>query len=374
MVPAASHVSVPGSEWAEPSLDDLRHELAAAARDDEPDRRTARVDAARALIADDFSWARVAERWYDFITDRRRRRSGVSVAAVTTYNSRCGIAEYSAHLYEPMDGWATLQVFADDRAEPLDPEREESVVRAWSNFRSGPIDSLLAALDTSAADLVHVQHNFGFFTLPELARLIDHETVRRPIVVTMHRTAPLDVDGGVERLEDIAPALRRADALIVHQVADQQRLADAGVADNVHLLRHGTESLVSTDMAASRRRHGVPPRAYVVGTFGFLLPHKGTIALLHAVAEFRDRGIDAWLVATSALHPDPSSAAHLVEVEAEIERLRIGSAVRLVTDFLDPDDAHDRLATADVLVMPYGTRTSRRVVRSAASSRSDGRW
>jgi glycosyltransferase involved in cell wall biosynthesis len=353
MAAAASHVSVPGSEWAEPSLEDLRRELAAAARDDEPDRRSARVDAARSLIANDFTWARVADRWHGFIVDRRRRRSGIAVAAVTTYNSRCGIAEYSTHLFEPMAGWATLQVFADDRAQPLDPEREESVTRAWSNFRSGSIDSLLAALDTSAADLVHVQHNFGFFSLAELARLIQHETVRRPIVITMHRTAPLDVDGGVERLENIAEALRLADAVIVHQDADRRRLAAAGVVDNVHLLLHGTEAPVTTDMAASRRRHGLPPRAYVIGTFGFLLPHKGTIALLGAVAELRARGIDAWLVATAALHPDPSSAAHLVEVAAEIERLRIGSAVRLVTDFLDPDDARDRLAAADVLVMPY---------------------
>lgn len=352
-VPAASHVSVPGSEWAEPVLDDLRRELAAAAVDDHAARRSERVEAARRLIAEDFTWTRVAGRWHDFVTEQRRRRTGMSVAAVTTFNSRCGIAEYSAHLYDPMDGWATLQVFADDRAEPLDPEREESVTRVWSNFRSGPIDGLLAALDASAADLVHVQHNFGFFTLPELARLIDHETPRRPIVVTLHRTAPLVTDDGVDRLDDIAESLARADALIVHQEADRRRLAEAGISDNVHLLRHGTETLAPIDIPGSRRRHGLPSRAFVVGTFGFLLPHKGTLALLRAVAELRERGIDAWLVATTALHPDPSSEAHFHEVQAEIDRLGIRSAVRLITEFLDPADARDRLAAADVIVMPY---------------------
>ena len=350
---ADSHLSVPGSQWTEPSLSDLRRELAAFAHNDDLNRRAARVYAARELIAADFTWTRVADRWHQFIIDRRRRRGGVAVAAVTTYNSRCGIAEYAAHLYESMHGWVTLQAFADHHAEPLDPEREESVVRTWSNSRSGPIDSLLAALDTSAAELVHVQHNFGFFSLTELGRLIEHETVRRPIVVTMHRTAPLETSGGTETVEDIAGALRRADALIVHQEADRRRLAEAGVVDNVHLLPIGTEPLVVTGVAAPRRRHGIPPRAFVIGTFGFLLPHKGTLALLRAVAELRSRGIDTWLVATTALHPDPSSSAHLVEVQAEIERLQLAPWVRLVTDYLDPDDARDRLAAADVLVMPY---------------------
>jgi glycosyltransferase involved in cell wall biosynthesis len=252
-----------------------------------------------------------------------------------------------------MGGWATLQVFADDNAVAQDEEQESQVIRAWSNHRSGPIDGLLAALDASAADIVHVQYNFGFFTLPELGRLIDHESPRRPIVVTMHRTAPLQLVDRIDSIDEIARQLMRCDAVIVHQVADQQRLAEIGAIENVHLLQHGTEALVATDMTGSRRRHRIPPRAFVVGTFGFLLPHKGVLALLRAVAELQGRGIDAWLVATTALHPDPSSAAHLAEVVTEIERLGIADAVRLVTDYLHPDDARDRLAAADVLVMPY---------------------
>lgn len=353
VVPAASHLSVPGSEWTEPSREDLCRELAALARGDQPEQRADRVRAARELVAAEFTWARVAERWYDFIVDRRRRRSGISVAAITTFNSRCGIAEYSAHLYQPMDGWATLQVFADDNAVPLDPEHEAVVIRSWSNHRAAPVDGLLAMLDTSAADLVHIQYNFGFFTLADLVRLVEHEAPRRPVVVTMHRTAPLELDGQVESMHDIAASLRMCDAVIVHQDADRRRLAEAGVIDNVHLLFIGTESPVDTDMAASRWRHGLPSSAFVVGTFGFLLPHKGLLALVRAVAELRARNIDVWLVATCALHPDPSSPAHLAEVRAEIDRLRLHREVRLVTDFLDQDDARDRLAMADVLVMPY---------------------
>lgn len=353
IVGATSHLSVPGSEWTEPSLGDLRDALVAFARDDDPDHRAACVAAARSLVAAEFSWDRVAERWRDFITNLRRRRAGISVAAVTTYNSRCGIAEYAAHLYEPMEGRVSLQVFADDNAQPLDPEREECVVRAWSNHRARSVDGLLSTLNTSDADLIHVQYNFGFFTLAELGRIIDHESPRRPVVVTLHRTAPLEMDGLVEAMNDIAHQLRRCDALIVHQEADRRRLVEAGVVDNVHLRHLGTEAFVETDITQSRLRHGLPLSAFVVGTFGFLLPHKGVLTLVRAIAELRSRSIDAQLVAVCALHPDPSSAAHLTEVRNEISKLNLQGVVRLATDFLDPDDARDRLAMSDVLVMPY---------------------
>lgn len=353
LAPAASHVSIPGSMWAEPDRDDLRRALRSMADRTDPHVRDARVEAAARLIGTEFTWDAVGRRWHDFIVTRLAARPGRQIAAVTTYNSRCGIAEYSANMYEAMGEWVHLEVFADRDVAVHDPEVESLVVRAWSNHRQGAIHTLLDALDESAADVVHIQHNMGFFTLPELARIIHHLAPHRPVVVTLHRTVPLEVDGGIESMADIADALHEADAIVVHQEADRERLAAAGVVDNVHLILHGTESSVDIDPLAARRRHGIPAHAYVLGTFGFLLPHKGLLRLLAAVAELRSRCIDVHLVATCALHPDPSSAHHLAEVRAEIERLRIGSAVRLVTDFLEPSVSRDLLACADILVLPY---------------------
>ncbi len=351
--PAATHLTVEGSQWSEPSIDDLARELRAFVRGDDPELRLQRVEAARSLIRDEFNWTAVADRWHDFITERRADRRGLTVAAVTTYNSRCGIAEYAARLYGELDGWVHAEVFADDNAVPVSVEHEARVVRAWTNDRSRSVDGLIAALERSAADVLHIQYNFGFFTVAELGRLISAEVPRRPVVVTIHRTAPLDVGNGFESMGDIADDLASADAVIVHQQSDRRRLAEVGIADNVHVIPIGTDAAAVVETSASRRRLGIPARAFVVGTFGFLLPHKGLVPLVRAVAELRARSVDAWLVATCALHPDPSSAAHLDEVRAEIDRLGLADFVHLVTEFLDHDDALERLGASDVIVMPY---------------------
>ena len=351
--PARSHVSVPGSMWSEPHVDDLRREMRSCAEGRDEQRRRDRVERAARSIAEEHSWDAVNARWAAFILERRRRRQPFRVAAVTTYNSRCGIAEYSLHLYEPMDASIELEIHADVAAHPVDPDVEHRVQRNWYNHRQGRIEGLLDALDRSDADIIHLQHNFGFFTLAELDRIIRHQSPRRPIVVTLHRTIPLEVDGRVESMADIVDGLRLADALVVHQESDRRRLADVGVVDNVHLMLHGTEELVDIDRAAARRRHGVPAHSFVIGTFGFLLPHKGLLTLVESVARLVDRGVDARLVATCAIHPDPSSAAHEREVRADVSRLGIGDRVRLVTDFLDPAVSRDLLAAADVLALPY---------------------
>ena len=353
MTPADTHLSVPGSEWAEPSIDDLSTELAAFVRGDDADQRKQQVERARSLIERRFSWTAVGERWHDFIVSLRHRRSGISVAAVTTYNSRCGIAEYAANLYNGLEGSVRPEIFADDNAIPVSADREVGVQRCWTNSRSCSIDRLVEALNQSTADLVHIQYNFGFFELVELARLIECEAPRRPVVVTLHRTMPLDVGDRFESMEDVAAQLRIVDAVIVHQEADRRRLEAAGVTDNVCVIPIGTDPPPVVNRAAARRALGFPGGAFVVGTFGFLLPHKGLIPIVRAVAELRSRSIDVRLVATCASHPDPSSAAHREEVVAEIERLGLDQFVHLATDFLERDDAVERLSAADVIVMPY---------------------
>ncbi len=350
---AATHLSIPGSMWIEPNRDDLVRELRSVANGDDSANRDRRVAEAHRLIAAEYSWTKVAERWRSFIDERRRHRQGLSVAIVTTFNSRCGIAEYTADLRGSLGPRIDASVFADRDGIALDPLVEESVERVWSNHLQHPVDELLEALDRSPADLVHVQHNFGFFTLAELGRIVRHQIARRPVVITLHRTSDLEMADGLASLDKIVFELRLADAVIVHQQQDVERLAAAGVDRNVHLIPIGADPPCDIDMLEARARHDVARPSFVVATFGFLLPHKGLLHLIRAVADLRSRHIDARVVAACALHPHPSSAEHLAECAAEIDRLGLASAVRLVTDYLPAAEVRDLLATADVVALPY---------------------
>ena len=350
---ARTHLSIPGSEWVEPSLADLRRELASVVRGDDDELRCERVRSARSLIETEFTWKRVGDRWHEFISNQRREHRGISVAAMSTFNSRCGIAEYTASLFESMNGWAVPQLLANDNVVPINPHLEVLVDRVWTQDRGETADRLLAALDQSPADLVHIQHNFGFFTVAELDRIIRQEVPKRPTIATFHRTAPLAVGEGFEALGDIADALRSLDAVIVHQETDRRRLEAVGVSENVEVIPIGTEPHVAVDVQAARRRLRIPTTSFVIGVFGFLLPHKGILTVLRSASMLRDRGIDARVVATCALHPDPSSPVYRDELLGEVARLGLEAVVNLDTDFLELDEIHRRLGAADVIVMPY---------------------
>ena len=350
---AVTHLSVPGSMWVEPDRGDLVRELKSVALDADHELRARRVEEARRLISADYSWDRVAERWRALINTQRTSRQGLEVAAVTTFNSRCGIAEYAASLHRALGSHVDTEIYADHDGQAIDPNVEGSVKRVWWNHLQHNADGLIHALDRSQADLVHIQYNFGFFTLSELGRVIRHEAPRRPVVVTLHRTSDLETNDGTVTIEQIAGELRLADAVIVHQTHDVERLAVAGISRNVHCIPIGSEQPMLLDQQNARRKFGLSRRAFLVGTFGFLLPHKGTLHLIRALAILRERGINAELLAVCALHPDPSSAWYLRECEDEVRRLGLGSAVRLVTEYQEQDDALSMLAAADVIALPY---------------------
>jgi glycosyltransferase involved in cell wall biosynthesis len=112
-------------------------------------------------------------------------------------------------------------------------------------------------------------------------------------------------------------------------------------------------------MQEMRARHDISSDAFVVGTFGFLLPHKGTLELIAAVAALRDDGVDAQLLAVCSIHPDPSSSEYRERCAAEVRRLGMERFVTLTTDYLPDQVGRELLAGCDVIALPYGyTRES----------------
>jgi glycosyltransferase involved in cell wall biosynthesis len=90
-----------------------------------------------------------------------------------------------------------------------------------------------------------------------------------------------------------------------------------------------------------------------IATFGFLLPHKGILELLSAVAELRSRYPSIGLLAQCALHRDGVSREFEGTVRAHIDALGLRDRVLLSTQFLEPEEATLFLQLADLLVLPY---------------------
>ena len=161
MAPAESHVSVEGSEWAEPDAECLAKEMRLAWERRAELRSTERIAAARDRIATGFSWATVAERWMNVIDRARDHAFAPNVALVSTWNSRCGIAEYGRRLIENVGRRVDFRIFADV-GRRSSTQADEGVVRTWRNRWEPDLSALAEHLLSTEADVVHIQFNFGF--------------------------------------------------------------------------------------------------------------------------------------------------------------------------------------------------------------------
>jgi glycosyltransferase involved in cell wall biosynthesis len=349
---ARTHLAVPDSTWAEPD----QNALAVAMRRmvDEPDHPEVnqRVQRARELIADRYSWDAVASRWVEFLAELEAAAEKPRVAMVSTWNSRCGIAENTRAILRAAGDLFDYEIYANDHVEVLDLSAEHGVVRCWTDRWLPELDRLETALDLSGADVVHFQFNFAFFELSRWAALIRRELTRRAVVVSLHRTRDIETSGKLLSLSSIASTLKRVDRLIVHQAADARVLASMGIVDNVRVLGLGCAPPPTVHSAQVRAAMGLDDRP-VIATFGFLLPHKGILDLLDAVDNLRCQTPRLHLLAMCALHPDPTSAAFEIEVRERIASLGLESNLTLITDYLPEATVRTLLSSADVIVLPY---------------------
>lgn len=350
--PAESHFGLGGSWWAEPDQKALTRAMSElVAHPDDADVE-GRVQRAHDLIAREYTWDAAAKRWRELIAEAQEGTSPVQVAMVTSWNTRCGIAENSRYLVKHLEAGIAFDIFADTDVDVIDPHEERGVVRTWKNRWEPDLAPLEEALLASSADVVHVQMNFGFFEFRHLARLLERERIRRGVVVTLHRTLDYEDQGLLLTLRDISETLRRMDALIVHQEADVDCLADMGIRQNVHLVPLGASATPGVSPAEVRAALGLGDRA-VIGTFGFLLPHKGTLELLGAVDLLRTAYPDILLVALCAAYPAQISRDYEARLREEIRVRRLEAHVVLITDYLPDEVARTLLRGTDVIVLPY---------------------
>jgi glycosyltransferase involved in cell wall biosynthesis len=180
-----------------------------------------------------------------------------------------------------------------------------------------------AAEPDESARVLHLQHEHSLLAperVGDAARRAKESGV--PFVVTEH-TVRGQADGWEGEVA----------ALVAHSVQAAALLADRRPGRRVELIPHGCPTWFP------RRK---VRRGRVVGTFGFLEPHKGLSALLEAAAAVGD--VELLLIgSTRAAWADEWLAG-----------LRLPVTVRRVAEFLEEEEIARRLAAeADVLVFPY---------------------
>ncbi len=143
--------------------------------------------------------------------------------------------------------------------------------------------------------------------------------------------------------------------ILCHAEDDVSRLRGFGVEGNVELFPHGYVDIAPEDKQAARADAGLPSEVPVIGSYGFLLPHKGVDILIEAFALLRASGVRAKLLLANALYPSPVSSSMLARCRQIASDRGVAGDVIFETRFLPNDDSIRLLAACDVIVYPYQT-------------------
>lgn len=342
--PAQTHFGLFGSVWAEPDRAHLARLMREVHALPEAQRRS-KADHGRALLMERFKWRDVAER---LVAASRRFSAHVAapqqkIGWVTTWNTKCGIATYSAHLVHSLP--ADVTVFAGHADQRTTADGAE-VVRCWEPGENDRLDELSAAIEAAGVTTVVLQFNYGFFKLEHLAEFVlAQREAGRVVIAMLHATIdPAHVPH--KRLEIIVPALRACQRVLVHAPGDLNRLKGHGLLDNVALFPHGV-----LDWPEPAER--TPDETFHIASYGFFLPHKGLPQLVEALALLHREGRKVRLHMVNAEYPVGESAALVAQVKASANELGVADLVEFCTDFLDDHDSLARLDKADLVVFPY---------------------
>jgi len=297
----------------------------------------------------------------------------------TSWNSKCGIAEYSKFLLNSFDNkrcQLTILASCDDILVRSD---DDHVIRCWTSS-SGHIAPLLKVLESKRFDAVVIQFNFSLLSLKQLgAIVVCCHSIGTKLFVVFHGTEAAK-DEPIDLLSDIIAGLATVDGILVHSTQDVEQLQNLGLSGKVGLFPHGHIEIAPINRRAARqdlkqalvqKKLQLPDDALIIGSYGFLLPHKGIDNLILAVASLRASGMPARLLLVNALYPHPTSSEYLARCQSLVAESGIVEHVIFESDFLPNEISLTRLAACDILVFPYGNtvESSSAAVRMGLASR-----
>ncbi|WP_068094691.1 glycosyltransferase [Novosphingobium rosa] len=266
---------------------------------------------------------------------------------ISTWNERCGIATYSKHLIDAMDG--DVVVFGPKNFEKVDDG--DQAVRVWHRGKDDTrLGDILSTKEAERIDVFVIQFNNTFFNHTDLGNFVEKaRALGKPVVICLHATRD-QVETQPEKdyhLSYMVPTLAVCDRVLVHSVEDLNRLKKLGLVHNVALFPHG--ALVHEVNKSSRADDDLP----LIATYGFALPHKGLSQVVEAVKLLKDRNQPVRLRLVNSEHPASVSGDLLKNLYDLCQVLGLGDQVEFHNHFLKDEDSLDLLSEANLVVFAY---------------------
>lgn len=390
---AQSHFSQGSATWAEPGLDstiEAIRTLVAQLRET-PEKAHQRIQSLHDSVHKRFfSSATTASTLsalarLQYFSQHGDAPLTPSVCLFSSWAEHCGIAQYSEHIVKALHrSDATLDITVMAPKERMDAAIAPADVPRHGSWLMGHVPPLAQILDEKEnadknnANIIWLQHHFAFYPLNNdlLAQVQTLRSRGQCVYITLHTTQPL-IDFDAVRRRSAANALSAFDRVFVHTLSDLNHLKRIGVVDNVTQMYQGVLPYTA-DHTAGEQAHAVPEttqlrKAIVLGSFGFLLPHKGIYTLIKAFSQLRESealSSNATLRLVTTVRDETSSREEFARCEALAKRLNIEHCIEWHTAFLPLAQVQQLLFECDAVVLPYQhtQESSSAAVRTAVAA------
>jgi len=356
---AKTHLKQHCSAWARPIIEDLQRQMETLYSISEAEKAS-KTHNAKLLVANICTWEECARKNKKFVEelDIKNNKSEIKIGWISTWNTKCGIANYSKNLVDEL--CLPLKVFAP-YADQLVHKDEDHVIRCWQ-VEKDQLDNLESALNRSDINAVVIQFNFGFFNLDVLNQFIIKLRAQQVIVILiMHSTREPKHDK-TKKLRMLAAGLKSCNRILVHTIADMNRLKNLEIIDNITLFPHGV-----VFANAERSSQNKKTKQYIIGSFGYFLPNKGLLELIQAMKIIKSSGLNIQLNMYNSEYPIPESAKLIEEAKELIKKNQLDQQISLDASFQCDEEITKKIAACDLMVFPYqkSDESSSAAVRTA---------
>lgn len=288
----------------------------------------------------------------------------VRVAMATPWDQVCGNAEYAKRLARGLQGVADiipfeLHNFSGRFDKNGDPIKKKHIEKHF--------EILIQALNESTADIIHIQHEYGFFgrTYTEADKFFNKvvASVNKPVVVTLHTILSTTLRRPSQRrffrlAEKVLHPLRtyrlrkslsRVQAIVVHSLYTKQQILSAFPEFKKKVVVALIPISKPTDIVSSNWPKSSEDKWLVIP--GFVSSYKGHVyallALLHLPENYH-------LVIAGGVHPlDPSSSDYWMSLVSLADKHQLTERV-IMTGFIEDElEQAGWFQKADAFILPY---------------------
>lgn len=354
---AQSHLSTFNSIWLEPDANHLAQIMRKIYQAPKQQIQS-KVSSAKNLIEEKFTWQACASKVENVLQKIEQQKPfsqrKIRLGWVSTWNSKCGIAAYSNFLINSkISQEFDIKILAS-RQDVLINQDDNNVIRCWDDFSNPNLSELESCIKSEQLGAVVIQFNFGFFDLNAFANLLVMlSEIGVATIVMFHSTKDVNKPDFQASLKIINHQLSLPDRLLVHSIADLNRLKDFNLVKNTALFPHGVKHRPFQDATLLKKKLNIFLNKKVIATYGFLLPNKGVEQLIEAFYSINKLYPETILLLVNALYQNPISYELKDRCEKLISSLKLNNNVVMINEYLEDEESLCLLECADVIVFPY---------------------